>query len=260
LFADILVPVNGQETGWQVLDQAIEVARREEGRLHGLYVVASEAQRESERAQAVQAEFKRRCQAAGLSGELAIEIGGIARQICERSQWVDLVVTGLTHPPAPHPLARLSSGFGTLIRRCGRPVLAVPACRGSSPFRGQIKRALLAYDGSPKADEALFVAARLCRPEQWNIPLTVVTAMGEEHIKPEMLTRAQRFLAARGVEATFEKKSGPAAEVILETAAAHVSNLIIMGGYGFSPVFEIALGSVVDQVLNTSRLPVLICR
>jgi nucleotide-binding universal stress UspA family protein len=36
--------------------------------------------------------------------------------------------------------------------------------------------------------------------------------------------------------------------------------LIIMGGYGFSPVMEIVLGSAVDEVLRTSRRPVLICR
>lgn len=55
LFADILVAVNGEETGWHTLDQTLEVARREGGRLHGLHVVPSETQKNSEAAQAVQA-------------------------------------------------------------------------------------------------------------------------------------------------------------------------------------------------------------
>jgi len=33
-----------------------------------------------------------------------------------------------------------------------------------------------------------------------------------------------------------------------------------MGGYGFSPVLEVVIGSSVDQVLRESRQPVLICR
>jgi nucleotide-binding universal stress UspA family protein len=260
LFADILVPVNGQAVGWQVLDQAIEVAQREDGRLHGLYVIKSKAHRDNERVRAVQAEFKRRCQAAGLSSELAIEVGGIARQICQRSQWADLVVTGLTHPPAPQPLARLSSGFGVLIRRCGRPVLVAPSGADSLSPKGQVKRALLAYDGSSKADEALFVAAHLGRSRRWNLALTVVTVMEGERITPETLTRAQNYLTANGVKATVVPENGPVAEAILKTATASESDLIIMGSYGFSPVLEIALGSAVDQLLRLSRLPVLVCR
>jgi len=252
LFADILVPVSGQEIGWQALEQALEVARREGGRLRGLYVVPSEAQRESEEAQAVQAEFNRRCEAADIPGEMAIEVGGVARKICERARWIDLVVVNLAHPPAPQPVTRLSSGFRTLIRRCARPVLAVPRALS------HLDRALLAYDGSPKAEEALFLATYLSG--RWNIPLAVVTVIETGRTTSETLGHAQRYLEACGVRATFVKESGPVAEAILKTAQEHESDLIIMGGYGFSPALEVVLGSSVDQVLRTSRQPMLICQ
>jgi nucleotide-binding universal stress UspA family protein len=252
LFADILVPVSGEEIGWQALEQALEVARREGARLYGLHIVPSEAQRDSEEAHAVQAEFNRRCQAAGIPGELAIEVGGMARKICERARWTALVVVHLAHPPAPQPLARLSSGFRTLIRRCPRPVLAVP---GSS---SHLDCALLAYDGSPKADEALFIATYLsCR---WNITLVVVTVIEAGRTTLETLTRAQSYLETHRVQAAFVKESGSVAEVILKTAEEHESGLIIMGGYGLSPMLEVVLGSTVDQVLRSSRRPMLICQ
>jgi nucleotide-binding universal stress UspA family protein len=252
LFADILVPVSGGETGWYALEQAMEVARREGARLRGLHVVPSEAQRDNEEAQAVRVEFNRRCEAAGIPGELAIEVGGVARRICERVRWTDLAVVHLAHPPAPQPVARLSSGFRTLIRRCARPVLAVP--RASS----HLDRALLAYDGSPKADEALFVATYLsCR---WKITLVVVTVIETGRTTTETLARVQKYLETHGVRATFVKEGGPVAEAILKTAEEHESGLIIMGGYGLSPVLEVVLGSAVDQVLRTSRQPMLICR
>jgi len=252
LFADVLVAVNGEETGWCALDQALEVARREGAQLHGLYVVPSEAHGESKEVRAVQAEFGRRCEAASVPGRLAVEVGEVTSKICERARWTDLVVLSLTHPPVPQPIARLGSGFRTLIRRCPIPVLAVPGV--SFP----LNRALLAYDGSPKAEEALFVATYLAG--QWNIPLVVVTVIETGRTTSEALARAQSYLETHGVPATFVKESGSVAEAILRTAEAHESALIVLGGYGFSPVLEVVLGSAVDQVLRESRRPMLICR
>lgn len=252
LFADILVAINGEEAGWHALEQALEVARREGARLHGLHVVPSETQRKSEGAQAVQAEFNRRCEAAGIPGKLALEVGKVPRKICQRALWTDLVVLSLNYPPAPQPMARLGSGWSTLLRRCPSPVLAVPESSSS------LSRALLAYDGSPKAAEALFVATYLAG--RWQIPLVVVTAIETGHTTSDTLGHAQSYLEAHGVQAEFVKESGPVAEAILRTADEHQSDLIIMGGYGLSPVLEVVLGSAVDQILRASRRPMLVCR
>ncbi len=252
LFADILVSVSGKEAGWLALEQALQIARREEGRLLGLHVVASDAQRSSPKAQAVQAEFNRRCAAAGVPGSMVVEAGGVARQICDRARWADLVVVNLAYPPAPQPVARLKSGFRTLIRRCPRPVLAVPGAWS------RLDRALLAYDGSPKAKEALFVATYLAA--RWNISLTVVTIVETGRVTADTLLRAANYLEGHGVEATLVQQSGPTAETILEAAQTHQSDLLIMGGYGRSPMLEVVLGSAVDRVLRASRQPILICR
>ncbi|MBC8449701.1 MAG: universal stress protein [Chloroflexi bacterium] len=252
LFADILVAVNGQATGWPAVDLALELAQREEARLQGLHVLPSEVGAGLAPAQAVQAEFDRRCQEANVEGHLALEVGEVPRRICERSRWADLVVLSLTYPPAPQPLARLGSGLSTVIRRCPRPVLAVPPA--SSPF----SRALLAYDGSPKAEEALFVAAYLAGC--WRIPLVVLTVIEGERTTSETLAQARHYLEKRGVPATFVQETGPVAVAILKAADEHGSDLIVMGGYGFSPVLEVVLGSAVDQVLRASRRPLLICR
>ena len=188
----------------------------------------------------------------GMGAQLAVVVGGTARKICERARWTDLVIVNLAHPPAPQPIARLSSGFRTLIRRCARPVLAVPRALS------HLDRALLAYDGNPKADEALFVATYLAG--RWNTSLVVVSVIETGRVTSETLVRAQEYLETHGVRATFVKENGSVAEAILRTAKGHESDLIIMGGYGLSPVLEVVLGSAVDQVLRTSRQPMLICR
>ena len=242
LFADILVAISGQDSGWEAVDQAIEIARREGARLLGLHVASSAAETEGEEVQALREEFTRRCTQAGVRGSLAVEAGKIARRICERSRWADLVVLRLAHPPAPKPVARLGSGFRTIIRRCPTPVLAVPGEPSA------LARLLLAYDGSPKAREALYIAAYLVA--RWQASLIVVGDRED----------AREYLAERKVEAAFVPDDEPVAATIIETAHQFDSDLILMGGYGHRPVVEMVLGSTVDQVLRQSRIPVLICR
>ena len=87
-----------------------------------------------------------------MTGELIVKIGEVSPQIGHQARWNDLIVFNLAHPPNNQPIARLRSGLRTLIQTSSRPLLAVPAI---SPMQ----HALLAYDGSAKSNEALYLAA-----------------------------------------------------------------------------------------------------
>jgi nucleotide-binding universal stress UspA family protein len=255
LFCDLLVPVAPAEGGLDVLEQALLVAQRESGRVHGLHVLRDEREGDQSHLHPLQEAFDARCAAAGVDGELTVETGPVSQTICDHAYWNDLVVVGLSHLPGPHLTERLSSGFSTLVRRCGRPVLAVPG--SVSP----LENLLLAYDGSPKAKEALFVAAYLAG--KWQRPLTVVSVAGErsaERSAAETLTHARQYLQSRRVHAFYLLERGDAASALQRAAEARGSDLIIMGGYGFRPLLEVILGSTVDEVLRWRRWPVLICR
>ena len=234
------------------MEQALVVARREGAQVHGLHVVASDDQKESGAAQAVQLEFNRRCEAAGMPGSLALETGEVATKICERALLTDLVVLNLAHRPPSQLLARLDSGFRTIIRRCARPVLAVPGV--STP----LERVLLAYDGSPKSKEALFVATYLA--ELWKTVLIVVTVAEPSRAIYDAVTYAQKYLVWHEVEAKLIDESGSVPQAILKSAEEHGCDLIIMGGYGSAPMVEVVLGSSVDQLLREAHTPMLICR
>lgn len=251
LFPDIMVPVSGQEVGWYALYQAAEVARREGGQLRGLHVLANEAELHSQAARAVADEFLRRCEEAGVPCRFSMEVGKVASSIAGRAHWADLVVVHVAHPPGPWALARLSSGLRTLLLTSPRPVLAVPG--DFSP----LDRALLAYDGSPKAEEALYVAAYLAG--RWGTSLVVLT-VPEGRPTLQAQARARQYLEAHGVEAEYVLATGPVVPTILEVCGEKQSNLILMGGYGHSPVVEVVVGSAVDHLLRESRSPVLICR
>jgi hypothetical protein len=95
LFTDILVAVNGEESGWYALEYALGIARREGARLHGLHVTPSEAGKSPE-VQTVQTEFSRRCREADVPGDLALESGKVQRIVCDRAPLTDLVVLSLS--------------------------------------------------------------------------------------------------------------------------------------------------------------------
>jgi len=252
LFGDILVTITGKEKDWQSLEQAFVIAEREDARIHGLHIIPETGKQDSDILQALKQDFVRRCQGAGVEGTLAIEEGAVARKICERAKWTDLIVSSLTHPPADRPMARYSSGFRMMVRRCPRPVLAVPE------QATELQRALLAYDDSPKAQEALFVATYLGK--KWQIPLWVVTTASGEQDPAEIQAKAESYLENHGVQAACVIKEGAIAESILETASNHDCDFVIMGGYGSSPIREVVFGSVVDEVLRATKLPIAICR
>jgi nucleotide-binding universal stress UspA family protein len=199
-----------------------------------------------------------RCKAAQVPARWIVEVGGVADGICQWGRWSNLAVVSLSHPPGDQPLARLESGFRALIQRCPLPVLAVPSRAEASNIGAPGRSMLLAYDGSSKADEALFVSTYLSA--QWEVPLVVVSVDEQRRAASLALTRAWKYLMGHGVHATYVGKRGPVGDVVLDVAQEHRSALIVMGGYGFSPMVQIVLGSAVDQVLRSCMRPVLICR
>lgn len=255
LFMCVLASIDGDEAGWRALEQAIVVAQREKARIYGLHVVPPGKTLSRGAQETMQNEFNERCAAAGVRAGFSLERGRVAETIIRRAYWSDLVVTALSHPPGPRATDRLSSGFSALIRRSGRPVLASP-CPASS-----LDRPLLAYDGSPKAREALFIAAYLAG--KWQLPLTVLSvATGEEgeHDASAALTDARQYLQSRHVNAFYRVERGKVPDVMQHVAEEQESDFIIMGGYGFRPLFDVMLGSAVNDVLRWRRWPVLICR
>ena len=251
LFKNILVPIREEGQNWQSLDQALIIARREKSKIFGLHVVSTQSACCDENADRLKEHFQQYCEEQGIHGSLAIETGSVTSLIGERSRWTDLVSIKLTYPPEPQPISKLRSGIHTLIQRSGRPILVVP----SQPTAMQ--NALLAFDGSPKAKEALYLAAYFAMI--WTIKLSVVSVLSQQTNENTQVF-AREYLQARNIEANYIIEPGPNAEGILNAADHCSSDFIIMGSYGFNPFKEVMLGSTVDQLLVNTRIPVLICR
>ena len=251
LFADILVPLSGYEESWDALDQAILIAQREDAKLLGLHVVDSRNKVNSSNALEVQSQFRQRCANANVNGNLIIEFGDITRKISERATMTDLIILKIVHPPTGG-ISTLRSPFRTILLKSSRPVLGVP---GKAT---QFKRAVLAYDGSDRSKEALFVATYLA--EMWKTELIVFTAVDGTRVKADTQDYVRRYLDVHEVEADYLLSEGSAPDHLKKTADERGADLLLMGSHGGSLMQQVFVGSALDYILRESGIPVFICR
>lgn len=252
LFRDLMVAINGVDSGWRALDQALVFARREDSVVRGLHVLPVGAE-EDEEVVALRERFDRQLAEANVPGKFVVEEGRVTHVLCDRARWNDLVVMPLSHPPGQKVLQRLSSGIRHVLHFSPRPILAVPQSAAVTPM----ERPLLAYNGSSRADEALYVATYLAA--RWQLPLVVAYVADSENGE-NVLDNARTYLEDRGVHADFIVRPPPVAAALLSAVDQHDCDAIIIGGYGAPPVVEMVMDSVLNDVLRTSHKPILICR
>ena len=251
LFMDVLVPLSGDAESWDSLKQAILIAQREDAKVHGLHIVASKGRIESPGALAVQERFNQTCADAGVDGNLVIELGEITKKICERATAADLVVLKIVHPPMGG-LATLKSPFRTIIVNSSRPVLGVPE------KASQFNRALLAYDGTDRSKEALFVATYLA--EMWKTELIVFTAVDGKKVTADMQDYVKRYLDIHEVNAEYILSERGAMDYLKQTVEEKNVDLVLMGSHGGTILEQVFAGSALDYMLRESKVPTFICR
>jgi nucleotide-binding universal stress UspA family protein len=248
LFRDILVPLTGEPQGWAAFEQAARVAQREDATLRGLFVITKPHQEEL--ARHVQTEFEVRCNNWGVHGHLAIERGRVFQILPERALLTDLMTLPMSHPPVGG-LALFTSRLHHILWRTTRPVLTVR----NQPT--EMQNILLAFDGSPRSREALFVATYLA--EQWHSKLTVWSAAREQHLANAMQETARAYLDLHEQPAEFIAVRGNFS-TIHDSIHALQPDLLAMGGYG-TPIWQqVLFGSPTDSMLRSLQIPLLICR
>ena len=253
LFRDILVTVTGAESGWLALSQAAEIARRENGTLHGLHVLAEDTEAARADGEKVLDEFDFRCQSLEVPYTRRLVAGDVAAEIIERGRWGDLVVINQHREQGQWAERPLGTIFQTVTAQTARPILAVPG-----PNVTPMRRLVVAYDGSDKAREALFVFRHIV--SSWGAGGVILTVAGGSADRDTLDQAWQYVQETGGLNVTTRYEEGPAHDTILRVAREEGADLLLMGSYGYQPLIKAVLGSTVDRVLRMAWLPVLICR
>ncbi|GEM_PF-2919367 len=130
-----------------------------------------------------------------------------------------------------------------------------------------------AIDGAATTDRILLYAMHFGKKEgvvihivhAYDLPEQYTTQDGYEELVNAYRTVAQHvvqdareFLEDVGLQVTGEAIIGPAAEVVLEEADRVGADLILVGHRNPKDVAEMFLGSVSQQILNQTRIPVLV--
>ncbi len=242
IFGDILVLLDPEQPS--LLPQALAIASEEGSHLLGLFIDPQGAGREGTFPR-LRASFEQSCREAGVAGQLAYGRGDPAGILKARSRWADLAVL-----PAPVEGSDRKE-YHRLVDSCQIPVWVA---RGT--WEG-CRRVLLAFDGSPKAKEALFLTAYLS--VFWEFSVTVVT-VEEAGMPPETLQNAVQYLEKYNVDTRPVQASARPVEAILEAAGQAQANLIVTGGYHSRRLLPSAIGHTLDTLLGRVEVPLLICR
>ncbi len=276
----ILIPTDGSDYGKTAIAYGILLARKLGVRLTGLHVVdirlmqgpaftdlsgsiglppyqellpVIESGLEA-KAEAILAEFRKQCEAAGVHPETKKVVGVIDETIVEEGRrccdWVLLAQRGEHFHLGSGAI--LGSTAQSVVRRSGKPVLVTP-----ERFR-EVQTMALAYDASPPADTALNLAAELSRLAEW--PLTVVVITDDEALAAKRSQRAAELLAALSPGSSVVVRKGAEDKELLRFIHEGSADLLVMGAYGHNRLRELILGSTTSAVIRKSTIPVLLTR
>ncbi|HEY7417601.1 MAG TPA: universal stress protein [Ktedonobacteraceae bacterium] len=134
------------------------------------------------------------------------------------------------------------------------------------------KRILLPVDGSPLAERALPLAARLAQVSGGTVILLRTVSWIDEALSPSPadltdLAEAERYLSSltlhhelKYVKTEMVTQTGEVASTILAVAHAHHADVITLCSHGSTGMTRWILGSVALKVSKHSLLPVLVLR
>ena len=187
------------------------------------------------------------CHTCDVLGSNNVLFGGVTETIIQEADRAMLIGLGRRgHGHADDP-THLGLNFLSIAMHTKKPLLV-----GGDDLR-PIKRVLVAYRGGSQSQETLDWASRFYHMLNTELVILVV-----EEDRPsrsdEPAQLDQRGLAGYRI---IRRIGQPAAE-IARMAEETQSDLIIMGRYRQSTLMEWQIGSVPDQVLRETKMPVLI--
>ena len=273
----LIVPLDGSPTAEAVLSEASRFLRRSDSEIvlvraefpmvaatyPGVMIADSfgEARAYLERIAGKLEEQGLRVQIVAETGP-AVEV--ILRAVSEKR---GSLIAMSTHGRTGAVRAVMGSVAEQVLRRSPVPVLAVRTLLSSAggPLppdeRQPLRNVLLPLDRSERSLRALAPATDLCRLFGARLMLLHVLDSDEDQTTSEAYFQAVETRAgSQGVAVTSLMETGPVADEILDVARFHDADLIAMATHGRRGLSRLVLGSVAEEVLRKSFVPVLAVR
>jgi nucleotide-binding universal stress UspA family protein len=274
LLQRLIVPLDGSSAAETILSEARRFLHRSDSELvlvraefpvvtdmvPGIVAAdVGEARAYLERVAGTLEEQGARVQVVAESGP-AVEV--ILRTVAERK---GTLIAMSTHGRTGAARAVMGSVAEQVLRRSPVPVLTVRTLRAAAAVppdeRQPLRNVLLPLDRSERSLQALAPAADLCRLFGARLLLLHVLERDEDQVTADAWFRAVETRAgSQGVAVTTLIETGSVADEILDVARFHDADLIAMATHGRRGLGRLAMGSVTEEVLRKSFVPLLAVR
>lgn len=145
-----------------------------------------------------------------------------------------------------------------MLLTAGRPVLVLPS---SGQFSAVGERVLFCWDGSREAARALADAAPALRLSKHLVALTMDEGGAAQKGEAVPFEDLATYCVAQGMPAPDHMrrdiKGVGVGSTILNAAADHSADLIVMGAYGHSKLREWAMGGTTASILKSMTVPIM---
>lgn len=207
-------------------------------------------------------------QAAGGDISFSSEMADSVEAMVQRARNCDLLVMSQQDPQVPDGSA--DGLIGRLLVSAACPILFVPYVN-DTPLERCGERVLVAWCDKRESARALRDALPFLQRARH---VELVRFAEKAELGPEPLLRPQAYLRLHGIECTLKVlhqrdpsmgerlmssfiPDASVAEALLSHAADSDSDLIVMGGYGQTRLWELVLGGVTRSMLQSMTVPVL---
>ena len=272
MLRDLLVHVDGSNAGRRRLQFAIDLALRTGARLSGLHVmpppdvpplykpsqldevVANMSLKLTSNARAAKRVFDEEAAQRLADMRWFESDGDVVDGISASARYADLVILGQYEWQGPHVAHPLPIAH-SVVSRCGRPVLVVPAAVGPISFA----RAAIAWDGSREAVRAVHDALPLLALSQAVEIVTIIPPAAVD--SNDDAKRLSSHLANHGIkiqEPAVQIRSEDKPRALRQQMEKAHYDLLVMGGYSHPIWLEFIFGGVTQSMLPSSKIPVLV--
>ena len=272
MIRDLLVHVDGSEAGRRRLRFAIDLALRTGARLNGLHVMpppevpplykpsqvdeatANMSLKLTSNARAARKVFNEEAAQRLTDARWFESDGEVVHGICDSARYVDLVILGQYEWQGPHVNHPLPIAHSVVLR-CGRPVVVVPAAVGPISFA----RVAIAWDGSREAVRAVHDALPLLALSQSVEIVTVIPPSAVE--SDDDAKHLSAHLANHGIKiegGVIQIRAEEEPITLRKQMEKAQYDLLVMGGYSRPMWLEFIFGGTTQSMLLSSKIPVLV--
>ena len=189
------------------------------------------------------------CERYRVTCQTDLQTGNVVKIVADASVDADLLVIGARGEDEEFETGFLGSVAEKLVRKVNRPVLLT-----GLQFR-EFRRALLAYDGSAAAREAMKMLARLAAALEMDVDAVQMVEEGES---TTALKDVVSYFKNYPVRLSTHYLTGDSHAVIIEHAKEIGCDLMVMGAYDNRLADSLALGTTTDYLVHNSPVPVLV--